>query len=66
MLLVTGKVVTVPGLTTGSVAMESITDLEAVRRTLENLIYITLEFQESDMREKLNKCQAVRLQAYQH
>ena len=57
---------TVPGLTTGSVAMESITDLEAVRRTLENLIYITLEFQESDMREKLNKCQAVRLQAYQH
>ena len=57
---------TVPGLTTGSVAMESITDLEAVRRTLENLIYITLEFRESDMREKLNKCQAVRLQAYQH
>ena len=57
---------TVPGLTTGSVAMESITDLEAVRRTLENLIYITLKFRESDKREKLNKCQAVRLQAYQH
>ena len=57
---------TVPGLTTESVAMESITDLEAVRRTLENLIYITLKFRESDMREKLNKCQAVRLQAYQH
>lgn len=57
---------TVPGLTTESVAMESITDLEAVRRTLENLIYITLKFRESDKREKLNKCQAVRLQAYQH
>ena len=35
--LVTGKAVALPGLTTGSVASESMTDSEAVQRTVENL-----------------------------
>ena len=57
--LVTGQVVTIPGLTTGNVATESVTDSEAVRRTMENLMRITSEFQESDMSRKLKECQYV-------
>ena len=51
--LVTGKAVTLPGLTTGNVATESMTDSEAVQRTLENLTRIVVEFCEADMRRKL-------------
>ena len=40
----TGQAVMVPGLTTGNVATESMTDSEAVRRTMENLMRITSEF----------------------
>ena len=61
-----GKVVTVPGFTTGSVATESMRNSEVVRRMLENLMKIMSEFQESDMRKKLSECQGVQLQAYQH
>ena len=57
--LVTGKAVTLPGLTTGNVATESFTDSEAVPRT-------THEFREADMRKKLKECQGIRTQAYQH
>ena len=35
--LVTGKSVTLPGLTTGNAGTESMTDCEAVQRTMENL-----------------------------
>ena len=42
--LVTGQAVTVPGLTTGNLVMDSMTDSEAVRRTMENLMQITSEF----------------------
>ena len=51
--LVTGQAVMIPGLTTGNEATESMTDSEAVRRTMESLMRITSEFQESDMRRKL-------------
>ena len=44
--LVTGKAVTIPGLTTSNVATESMTDSEAVQRTMENLTKIVSE---SDM-----------------
>ena len=64
--LVTGQVVTVPGLTTGNIATESMTDSEAVRRTMENLMKITSEFCECDMRRKLKECQDVCVQEYQH
>ena len=64
--LVTGQAVMVPGLTTGNVATESMTDSEAVRRTIENLMRITSEFCESDMRRALKDCQDIRVREYQH
>ena len=64
--LVTGKAVTLPGLTTGNVATESLTDCEAVQRTMEVLTKTTSEFREADMRRKLKECQGLRTQAYQH
>ena len=51
--LVTGKAVTIPGLTTGNVATESMTDSEAVQRTMENLNRTVSEFREAEMRKKL-------------
>ena len=66
MQLVTGKAVTIPGLTTGNVATESMSDSEAVQRTMENLTKIISEFREADMRQKLKDCQRFRIQAYQH
>ena len=42
--LVTGKAVTLPSLTTGNVATESLTDCEAVQRTMEILTKTTSEF----------------------
>ena len=64
--LVTGKAVTLTGLTTGNIATESLTDSEAVQRTMELLAQTTLEFREADMRKKLKECQGIRTQAYQH
>ena len=64
--LVTGQAVMIPGLTTGNLAMESMTDSEAVQRTMENFMRITSEFRESDMRKKLKDCQDVRITDYQH
>ena len=57
--LATGQAVTIPGLTTGNEARESMTYSEAVWRTIENLIRITSEFRESDMRKKLKDCQNI-------
>ena len=42
--LVTGQAGMVPGLTTGNVATESMTDSDAVRRMMENLMKITSQF----------------------
>ena len=64
--LVTGKAVTLPGLTTGNEATESMTDCEAVQRTIETLNKTTSEFREADMRRKLKECQVIRTQAYPH
>merc|ERR1712237_171007 len=47
--LVTGKAVTLPGLTTGNVATESMTESEAVQRTVENLTRTVSEFREADI-----------------
>ena len=64
--LVTGQAVTLPGLTTDNVATESMSFSEAVRRTIENLMRITSEFRESDLRKKLKDCQNLRVINYQH
>ena len=62
----TGKAVTLPGLTTGNIASESMTDSEAVQRTIENLTRTISEFREADMRKKLKECQSHRIMSYQH
>ena len=64
--LMTGKAVSLPDLTTGNVATESMTDSEVVQRTMENLTKITAEFREANMRRKLKECQGIRVQSYQH
>ena len=56
----------IQGLTCGNAATESMTDSKAVRRTLENLMKVTSEFREADMRRKLIECQKVRVKSYQH
>ena len=55
--LMTGKAVSIPGLTTGNEATESMTDTEAVQRTMEMIMRMTSEFWEMDMRKKLKECQ---------
>ena len=64
--LMTGKAVTIPGLTMGNVATESMTDSEAVHRTMENLDKVTSEFREADMKQKLKEYQGIRVQSYQY
>ena len=64
--LVTGKAVSIPGLTMGNEVTESLTDSEAVQRTLETMMKTISEFQEGDMRKKLKKCERVRVMSYQH
>ena len=50
----------------GNVATESMIEYEPVQKILENLMKIFFELKESDMRRKLNECQKIRIQAYQH
>ena len=48
--LVTSKSVTLPGLTTGNVSTESMTDCEAVQKIMEDLNKIESEFCKADMK----------------
>ena len=64
--LVTGKAVTLPGSNTGNVASENMTDLEAVQKTRERMTKTVSEFQEADMRKKLEDCQNYWIISYQH
>ena len=54
--LVTGKAVTIPGLTMGNEVTESIADSEEVQCTLEMIMKTVTEFLEADMRKKLKEC----------
>ena len=56
----------IPSLTKGSVATVSITDSEAIQRTMENLTQIISEFRESDMRQKLRDCQGFQIYSSNH
>ena len=62
----TGKAVSIPGLTAGNEATESMTDAEAVQRTMENLTETISEFREADKQKKLKECQRQRVMLYQH
>ena len=55
--LVTGKADTIPGLTTRNIVTESMTDAEAVQRTMEKLTSVISEFRQTDMRLKVQDCQ---------
>ena len=66
MQLATGKTVLNPGLTIGNVATESMTDAEAVKKTIETLTKTIVELRETDMKKKLKECQRVKVMAYQH
>ena len=57
--LVTGKAVTLPDLTKGNVATDSINDGEAVQKTIERIQKMVSMFREADMRRKLKDCQGV-------
>merc|ERR1712180_586619 len=64
--LVTGKAVSIPGLTMGNEGSESLTDVEAVNRIMETIHKVTKEFREAETKEKLKDCQEIRVRSYQH
>ena len=64
--LVKGKAVTIPGLTMNTVASESNTDAEAVRRIMETIQKTTTKFREVEMETKLKDCQNITVRSYQH
>ena len=64
--LVTGKAVSIPGLTMGNEGSESVTDAEAVRRIMETIHKVTREFREAETKVKLKECQGIRVRSYQH
>ena len=62
--LVTGKSVTLPGLTMGNDGTENMTDRKALQRTMERLSSTVSEFCEVEMHKKLQECQGLRIQQY--
>ena len=60
--LATGKAVSIPGLTIGNVATESMTDAEAVKKIIQTLTKTMVELRETDMK-KLKECQRVKVMA---
>ena len=64
--LVTGKSCSLPGLTMGNEAMESVSDTEAVQKVMERLMKTQEEFQKAEIRVKLNNCAKIRARGYQH
>merc|ERR1712029_1307083 len=64
--LVTGKAVSIPGLTMGNEGSESLTDAEAVRKIMEMIHKVTKEFREAETKTKLKECQGVRVRNHQH
>ena len=51
--LATGKAVSLPGLTMGNIATESVSEAECVKRIMERLSKTVSEFREIDMKRKL-------------
>ena len=64
--LVTGKAVSIPGLTMGNEGSESLTDAEAVNKIMETIHKVTKEFREAETKVKLKDCQGIRVRSYQH
>merc|ERR1712240_366210 len=64
--LVTGKAVSIQGLTMGNEGSESLTDAEVVRKIRQTINKVTKEFREAETKMKLKECQGVRVRSYQH
>merc|ERR1711889_24350 len=64
--LVTGKAVSIPGLTMGTEGSESLTDAEAVNKIMETIHKVTKEFREAETKVKLKDCQGIWVRSYQH
>ena len=57
--LVTGKAVSIPGLTMGNEGSESLTDAEAVNKIMETIHKVTKEFREAETKVMLKNCQGI-------
>ena len=64
--LVTGKAVTIPGLTTGNIVTKSMMNYEAFQRTMENFTKIISKLRKSHMQRKLKEYQGVQIKLCQH
>merc|ERR1712126_783509 len=64
--LVTGKAVSIPGLTMDTEGNESLTNAEAVNRTIETIHKVTKEFREAEPKVKLKDCQRIRVRSYKY
>ena len=63
--LVTSKSVVFPGLSTGTMVMDSLYDDESVRKIMERHYKIRTEFREAEFSRKLNKVKESRLKGYE-
>ena len=61
----TGKAVTIPCLSTGNIATESMTEAEAVKKVIERMNALITEFRKVEMRTKLKECVKERSYQYQ-
>jgi len=64
--LVTGKAVSIPELTMDAEGSESLTDAEAVNKTMETIHKVPKEFREAENKVKLKDCRGIRVRSYQH
>ena len=62
--IATGKSVTIPGLTTGTLASESVTEAEAVRNVMDRLRKMVEEFRTLEMKHKLED--SLKLNTYKY
>ena len=64
--IATGKSVTIPGLTTGTLASESVTEAEAVRNVMDRMRKMVEEFRTIEMKHKLEDSLKLNTYKYQH
>ena len=64
--LVTGKAVSIPGLTLDTEGSENFTDAEAVSKTMETINKVTRKFREAEPNAELKNCQGIRARSHQH
>ena len=66
LMLMTGKSVVHPGISTGNVATESMYEDEAVRKTMEKHFEITKEFREIEFKTKIYKAMDARMKGFEN